>query len=95
MTWGGTTRRSNAQALGTVNLAEDGMSAEDVIGLCREMSEAGIQHLIFNMPNVDEIKPLVDLRGGDHSGGCRDVAPSRKSQQMGQRCRGTPGEQGI
>jgi hypothetical protein len=23
------------------------------------MSEAGIQHLIFNMPNVHEIKPLV------------------------------------
>jgi F420-dependent oxidoreductase-like protein len=46
-------------ALGTVNLGEEGMMAEDVIGLCQEMSEAGIQHLIFNMPNVHEIKPLV------------------------------------
>jgi len=45
--------------LGTVNLVEGGMTAEDVIGFCREMSEAGIQHLIFNMPNVGEIKPLV------------------------------------
>jgi F420-dependent oxidoreductase-like protein len=45
-------------ALGTANLAEDGMTAEDVIGLCREMNEAGIQHLIFNMPNVNEIEPL-------------------------------------
>ncbi len=45
--------------LGTVNLAVGGMTAEDVIGFCREMSEAGIQHLIFNMPNVEEIKPLV------------------------------------
>jgi F420-dependent oxidoreductase-like protein len=45
-------------ALGTVNLGEEGMTAEDVIGLCREMSEAGIQHLIFNMPNVHEIKPI-------------------------------------
>lgn len=45
-------------ALGSVNLAEDGMSAEEVIGLCREMSEAGIEHLIFNMPNVHEIGPL-------------------------------------
>ena len=46
-------------ALGTAYLAEEGMGAEDVIGLCQEMHEAGIQHLIFNMPNVHEIKPLV------------------------------------
>jgi F420-dependent oxidoreductase-like protein len=46
-------------ALGTAYLAEEGMGAEDVIGLCQEMSETGIQHLIFNMPNVHEIKPLV------------------------------------
>jgi F420-dependent oxidoreductase-like protein len=45
-------------ALGTVNLAEDGMTADEVIGFCREMSEAGIQHLIFNMPNVYQIEPL-------------------------------------
>jgi F420-dependent oxidoreductase-like protein len=45
-------------ALGTVNLAEGGMTADKVIGYCREMDEAGIQHLIFNMPNVHEIEPL-------------------------------------
>jgi len=45
-------------ALGTVNLAPDGWTAEGVIGLCRELNEAGIQHAIFNMPNVHEIKPL-------------------------------------
>jgi len=45
-------------ALGTVNLAQDGMRAEGVIGLCRELNEAGIEHLIFNMPNVHEIRPL-------------------------------------
>src|SRR4051812_30784267 len=45
-------------ALGTANLAPDGMTVEEVIELCRELSEAGIQHLIFNMPNVHEIKPL-------------------------------------
>ena len=45
-------------ALGTVNLAEGGMTADEVIGFCREMGEAGIQHLIFNMPNVHEIEPL-------------------------------------
>jgi F420-dependent oxidoreductase-like protein len=45
-------------ALGTVNFAQDGMTEDTVIGLCRELSEAGIQHLIFNMPNVHEIRPL-------------------------------------
>lgn len=45
-------------ALSTVNLAEGAMSADDVIGHCRELAGAGIQHAIFNMPNVYEISPL-------------------------------------
>jgi F420-dependent oxidoreductase-like protein len=45
-------------ALGSVNLAQGGMTAEGVIGLCLELNEAGIEHLIFNMPNVHEIGPL-------------------------------------
>ncbi len=45
-------------ALGTVYLAPDRMSVDDVIGLCRELNDAGVQHLIFNMPNVHEIRPL-------------------------------------
>ncbi len=48
-------------ALGTVNLAPDGMSAEDVIEFCREQSDAGIQHMIFNMPNVHDIEPLETI----------------------------------
>ena len=45
-------------ALGTANLAPGAMTAEYVIGFCREMNEAGIQHLIFNLPNVNDIEPL-------------------------------------
>jgi F420-dependent oxidoreductase-like protein len=45
-------------ALNTVNLAPGGMTAEEVIGLCRTLNEAGIDHLILNMPNVHEIRPL-------------------------------------
>lgn len=45
-------------ALGTVHLAEDGMSANDVIAFCRDLAGAGIQHVIFNMPNVSDITPL-------------------------------------
>ena len=45
-------------ALGTVNLAPGAMSADDVIGLCRDLNAAGIQHLILNMPDVHELTPL-------------------------------------
>ena len=45
-------------ALGTISLGPDGMTPEEVIETCQELSDAGIQHLIFNMPNVHEIKPL-------------------------------------
>jgi F420-dependent oxidoreductase-like protein len=45
-------------ALGTVKLAPDGMTVEEVIEQCRALNDAGVQHLIFNMPNVHEIRPL-------------------------------------
>lgn len=45
-------------ALATVNLSPGAMKANDVIELCRSMASEGIQHMIFNMPNVQEIKPL-------------------------------------
>jgi F420-dependent oxidoreductase-like protein len=44
--------------LGTVDLAPGKMSAQAVIGLCRALADIGVQHAIFNMPNVHEIKPL-------------------------------------
>jgi F420-dependent oxidoreductase-like protein len=45
-------------ALSTVNIAPGGMTPDQVIEQCRSLSQAGIQHLIVNMPNVAEIKPL-------------------------------------
>jgi len=44
--------------LGTVHLATGKSSPKDVIAKCRELAAAGIQHCIFNMPNVHEIEPL-------------------------------------
>jgi F420-dependent oxidoreductase-like protein len=44
--------------LGTVHLAPGQMSAQDVVLQCRTLSEIGVQHVIFNMPNVSEVKPL-------------------------------------
>jgi alkanesulfonate monooxygenase SsuD/methylene tetrahydromethanopterin reductase-like flavin-dependent oxidoreductase (luciferase family) len=45
-------------SLGTVHLAPGEMSPEDVVGKCRDLAGAGIQHAIFNMPNVHDIEPL-------------------------------------
>jgi F420-dependent oxidoreductase-like protein len=44
--------------LGTVDLAPGKMTAQEVIGLCRALAAIGVQHAIFNLPNVHEIKPL-------------------------------------
>jgi hypothetical protein len=45
--------------LGTVNLAAGHMTPEQVITLCRNLADIGIQHAIFNMPqNVHELWPL-------------------------------------
>ena len=45
-------------SLGTVKLGADGMTASQVIAICRDLADAGIQQAIFNMPNVHEITPL-------------------------------------
>ena len=44
--------------LDTVHLAPGKMTAQHVIDECRALAGIGIQHAIFNMPNVHEIKPL-------------------------------------
>jgi hypothetical protein len=50
--------RIEKTALSTAYLAPDRMSAADIIQQCRALAEMGFQHVIFNMPNVHEIKPL-------------------------------------
>ena len=45
-------------ALDTAHLAPGKMSAGQVIDTCRALADIGIQHVIFNMPNVHEIAPL-------------------------------------
>jgi F420-dependent oxidoreductase-like protein len=44
--------------LDTAHLAAGQMSATDVIEKCKALAGAGIQHAIFNMPNVYDITPL-------------------------------------
>jgi F420-dependent oxidoreductase-like protein len=45
-------------ALGMVMLAPGAMSSVEMIGLCRQLAEVGVQHFIFRMPNVHDITPL-------------------------------------
>ncbi len=45
-------------SLGTVELAAGKMSAADVLAQCRALAAVGVQHAIFNMPNVHEVAPL-------------------------------------
>ncbi len=45
-------------ALATANLAPSAMTASDVVNTCRALGSIGIQHVIFDLPNVHEIAPL-------------------------------------
>jgi alkanesulfonate monooxygenase len=47
--------------LDTVHLAPGQTTAADVISHCRSLATIGIQHVIFNMPNVHELAPLGEL----------------------------------
>jgi F420-dependent oxidoreductase-like protein len=44
--------------LGTIDLRPGKQSVADVIAHCKALAEVGVQHAIFNIPNVHEIKPL-------------------------------------
>lgn len=44
--------------LDTVHIAPGKMTAGQIIEKCRSLHDLGIQHMIVNMPNVSEIKPL-------------------------------------
>ena len=48
--------------LNTVHIAPGKQTAADVIAECRSFAALGIQHCIFNMPNVHELKPLRVFR---------------------------------
>ena len=41
-----------------VKFSPDVMRPEQVIDLCKRLDQVGFQHIIFNIPNVHEIRPL-------------------------------------
>jgi len=48
-------------ALAHISFGSGGMSATDLINLCRDVSSVGIQHLIISLSNVSEIRPLETI----------------------------------
>lgn len=44
--------------LGMAHVAPGQMSAGDVVNFCRSLADIGVQQVIFNMPNVEDITPL-------------------------------------
>jgi F420-dependent oxidoreductase-like protein len=45
-------------SLGTVDLQPGKMTTQDVVEQCRQLASIGVQHAIFNIPTVHEIRPL-------------------------------------
>jgi hypothetical protein len=45
-------------AIGTVEVGAGKLSPSELIAQCKALAAAGVQHVIFNMPNVHEIAPL-------------------------------------
>jgi hypothetical protein len=41
-----------------MRIAPEAMTADDVLQLCLELHELGVEHVIFNMPNSHEITPI-------------------------------------
>ena len=50
--------RIEKTSLGTLTLRDDAASVDAAIATCRELAAAGIQHAIFNVPNVHDVKPV-------------------------------------
>jgi F420-dependent oxidoreductase-like protein len=44
--------------LGTADFSPGRMTAKDIVAYCKALAAIGVDHAIFNMPNVQEIKPL-------------------------------------
>ena len=44
--------------LGTAHLAPGQMTAKEIVAHCRALAAIGVDHALFNMPNVQDITPL-------------------------------------
>lgn len=44
--------------LGTIRIASDAMTIDEVVRLCQELADMGFDHIIFNMPNSHDIDSI-------------------------------------
>jgi len=44
--------------LSTANLSPSGQTPAEIIAQCQALAKIGVQHVIFNMPNTQDITPL-------------------------------------
>jgi len=51
-------RQIERTVVSTVNLAPGKMTAAEVILRCRRLADLGVQHAIFNFPDVHEVRPI-------------------------------------
>lgn len=49
-------------SLRSIHIAPGEMSASDVVQICHDLADVGVQHLIFNMPNAETLTPLEVMR---------------------------------
>lgn len=47
--------------LGSVRLGPGAMSTDEVVEVCHELAEMGFQHVIYNLPDVHTITPILRL----------------------------------
>jgi hypothetical protein len=47
--------------LGHILLTPEAMNSADFVESCHDLAERGFQHVIVNMPNLNEIRPLKTI----------------------------------
>ena len=47
--------------LSPLEISPKAMMSDDVVGMCEELAEIGINYVIFNMPNDHEIEPIETI----------------------------------
>ena len=47
--------------LSAIKIAPGAMSTTEIVELCQELAEIGVQHIIFNMDNDYQIKPIETI----------------------------------
>ena len=61
-------RQIEVTVLGSIRLGRNAMSSAEIVEVCHQLAELGVQQVIYNMPDVHTLAPLEQL--------ARDVIPA-------------------